>query len=223
MTMPGGRGKERASSSRGRTNSSPPRPPATVRARSATGCQGQASQPTAAPSGAGRRGTSGSYRDITLGVFALPQRLERDIVGDRHTPPHAVITRSRSCLVAIARLAVPSSRPALLDFVHLSSQRTLVPVRQDGCFAEKQEPHPALLLIVLGERVAGTVADTRIRGRAGAGDCRLGGSGTGLQSCGPAPDLSGILASRTSAARGAMHAQGCVGGRVREIGVDPPR
>jgi hypothetical protein len=61
-------------------------------------------------------------------------------------------------------LAVPSSRPALLDFVHLSSQRTLVPVRQDGCFAEKQEPHPALLLIVLGERVAGTVADTRIVG-----------------------------------------------------------
>ena len=33
-------------------------------------------------------------------------------------------------------------------FVHLSSQRTLVPVRQDGCFAEKEEPHPGLLLIV---------------------------------------------------------------------------
>ena len=27
-------------------------------------------------------------------------------------------------------------------FVHLSSQRTLEPVRQDGCFAEKQGPGP---------------------------------------------------------------------------------
>jgi hypothetical protein len=40
----------------------------------------------------------------------------------------------------------PEWEPPLV--VHLSSQRTLVPVRQNGCFAEKQEPHPALLLIV---------------------------------------------------------------------------
>jgi hypothetical protein len=45
---------------------------------------------------------------------------------------------------------------ALPVVVHLSSQRTLVPVRQDGCFAEKQEPHPALLLIVLsGHEIGG--------------------------------------------------------------------
>ena len=35
----------------------------------------------------------------------------------------------------------------LAQTVHLSSERTLVPVRQDGCFAEKQEPHAARLLI----------------------------------------------------------------------------
>jgi hypothetical protein len=35
-----------------------------------------------------------------------------------------------------------------LVLVHLSRQRTLEPVRQDGCFAEKQGPGPALLLIV---------------------------------------------------------------------------
>jgi hypothetical protein len=58
---------------------------------------------------------------------------------------------------------------SLLAFVHLSSQRTLEPVRQDGCFAEKQEPHPALLLIVPSERLGGTAADARIRGTTSAG------------------------------------------------------
>jgi hypothetical protein len=41
--------------------------------------------------------------------------------------------------------AFPRERP-LLHLVQLSSQRTLEPVRHDGCFAEKQGPGPALLL-----------------------------------------------------------------------------
>jgi hypothetical protein len=52
-------------------------------------------------------------------------------------------------------------RSRRLLLVHLSSQRTLVPVRQDGCFAEKQEPHPALLLIVRRERLARGHGDAR--------------------------------------------------------------
>jgi hypothetical protein len=36
-------------------------------------------------------------------------------------------------------------------------------VRQDGCFAEKQEPHPALLLIVHSERLAGLDWDASLR------------------------------------------------------------
>jgi hypothetical protein len=39
-----------------------------------------------------------------------------------------------------AAIAVPS-------FVHLSSERTLEPVSHDSSFAEKQESHPALLLV----------------------------------------------------------------------------
>ena len=37
---------------------------------------------------------------------------------------------------------------SLLLLVHLSSERTVEPVRQDSSFAEKQEPHPALLPVV---------------------------------------------------------------------------
>jgi hypothetical protein len=49
----------------------------------------------------------------------------------------------------------PASRVGpLLAFVHLSSERTLEPVHQDSSFAEKQESHPALLLVV--EAVAQT-------------------------------------------------------------------
>jgi hypothetical protein len=36
----------------------------------------------------------------------------------------------------------------LLRYVHLSSERTLEPVRQDGSFAEKQQSHGALLFLV---------------------------------------------------------------------------
>jgi hypothetical protein len=35
----------------------------------------------------------------------------------------------------------------LLRFVHPSSERKVKPVRQDSSFAEKQEPHPALVLV----------------------------------------------------------------------------
>jgi hypothetical protein len=58
----------------------------------------------------------------------------------RRWPPDACSARAKE---ASAR-----ERSALFLVVHLSSQRTLEPVRQDGCFAEKQGPGPALLLIV---------------------------------------------------------------------------
>ena len=38
--------------------------------------------------------------------------------------------------------------PRLLVVVHLNSERTLEPVRQDCSFAEKQQSHRALLFLV---------------------------------------------------------------------------
>jgi hypothetical protein len=52
---------------------------------------------------------------------------------------------SYPCSSIVRRHRAPVASRRLL-VVHLSSQRTLVPVRQDVCFAEKQEPHPGLLL-----------------------------------------------------------------------------
>jgi hypothetical protein len=43
-----------------------------------------------------------------------------------------------------------------LVFVHLSSERTLEPVRKDCSFAEKQESQPALMLVVHRRRVVVT-------------------------------------------------------------------
>jgi len=51
----------------------------------------------------------------------------------------------------------PTSR--LLVVVHLSSERTLEPVRQDSSFAEKQESHPALLVVVPSGRLTKVVRD----------------------------------------------------------------
>ena len=45
----------------------------------------------------------------------------------------------------------PASR--LLVVVYRSSERTVEPVRQDSSFAEKQEPHPALVLVVPSGRL----------------------------------------------------------------------
>src|SRR4051794_3297675 len=54
---------------------------------------------------------------------------------------------ARSCKEAVAPRQPPPAT-ALLRVVHLSSERTVEPVRQDSSFAEKQESHPARLLIV---------------------------------------------------------------------------
>ena len=64
--------------------------------------------------------------------------------------------------------SVAGGRP---QFVHLSSQRMLVPVRQDGCFAEKQEPHPALLLIVPSAPEPAPAETPAIKGSSGASAC----------------------------------------------------
>jgi hypothetical protein len=63
---------------------------------------------------------------------------------------------------ANAKQAPARDRSALSEVVHLSSQRTLEPVREDGCFAERQGPGPALLLIVRCERRSEGGADARI-------------------------------------------------------------
>jgi hypothetical protein len=49
----------------------------------------------------------------------------------------------------------------LLLLVQLSSERTVEPVRQDSSFAEKQESHPALLLLVLSGRLRRDLQDAR--------------------------------------------------------------
>jgi hypothetical protein len=51
----------------------------------------------------------------------------------------------------------------LLRFVHLSSERTLEPVRKDCSFAEKQQPQAARLLVVRGESRPEGGVDARIR------------------------------------------------------------
>ena len=57
---------------------------------------------------------------------------------------------------------------SVLRFVHLSSQRTLEPVRQDGWFAEKQEPNPALRLIVRSAHLVLGHRDARFPCRRGS-------------------------------------------------------
>jgi hypothetical protein len=49
--------------------------------------------------------------------------------------------------------AFPRER-SLSPIVHLSSERMVQPVRQDSSFAEKQESHPALPLLVVRREVA---------------------------------------------------------------------
>jgi hypothetical protein len=49
-----------------------------------------------------------------------------------------------------------------LRFVHLSSERTGEPVREDGSFAEKQNSHLARRLVVLSGRKFGQIGDARL-------------------------------------------------------------
>jgi hypothetical protein len=46
----------------------------------------------------------------------------------------------------------PGTASRLLVVVQPSSERTLDPVRRDNSVVEKQESHPARLLVVQGER-----------------------------------------------------------------------
>ena len=49
--------------------------------------------------------------------------------------------------------------------VHLNSERTLEPVRQDSSFAEKQQPRPARLVVVPSRRATPELGDARLRAR----------------------------------------------------------
>jgi hypothetical protein len=53
----------------------------------------------------------------------------------------------------------------LPGFVQPSSERTLNPVRRDNSFAEKQESHPARLLVVLSDSDLSACRDCRNHAR----------------------------------------------------------
>jgi hypothetical protein len=64
--------------------------------------------------------------------------------------------------VVNSRVAIaPDPTSPLLVVVQLSSERTLEPVRHDSSFAEKQESHTALLVVVHRERVRIDRSDDR--------------------------------------------------------------
>ncbi len=84
-----------------------------------------------------------------------------------HAIARAIERRLSQFRVAMA----PGTWSRLLVVVHLSSERTVEPVRQDSSFAEKQESHPALLLVVQPGR------DRRRRRRARFGDKSSSGRG----------------------------------------------
>ena len=93
--------------------------------------------------------------------FSLSERRSR--------PPSPCSSRAGvSCVPARADRTRGKEQPAdsrvsyrpLLRFVHLSSQRALEPVRQDGRVAEKHEPEPALLSSASGASVLGLVRET---------------------------------------------------------------
>jgi hypothetical protein len=92
---------------------------------------------------------------VTRGRLPLPQATAR-VGGGTGRAAGARPQRSSGgrsprysfCLIAIARLRSCGPRAALLLIVHTGSDRTVEPVRQDSSFAEKQESHPALLLVV---------------------------------------------------------------------------
>jgi hypothetical protein len=74
------------------------------------------------------------------------------------------VRRPRSCFSRhsdIAAVAESADWQRLLLPVHLNSERTVEPVRQDGSFAEKQQSHRALLFLVPSGRLAGINRDAR--------------------------------------------------------------
>ena len=101
-----------------------------------------------APTSAPRSETPGTRPAAAKRAFLIPGislSRSRGASCERAKSPHPWKEQRRgSC--------APTCRP-LLIFVQLSSQGTVEPVRQDGCFAEKQEPHPALVLILSGTSV----------------------------------------------------------------------
>jgi hypothetical protein len=75
-----------------------------------------------------------------------PAGMARNLGSPRAHPPVMGTSASR----ANGNSASPALEviEPLLRFVLLSSERTLERVRQDSSFTEKQEPHPALVLVV---------------------------------------------------------------------------
>src|SRR5215207_8430283 len=84
----------------------------------------------------------------------------------------AVARRSGPALFLVppcdSAVAQVGPRAALLLVVHLSSERAVEPVRQDSSFSEKQESHPALLLVVPGSRLVSGDWDACLPTAAGA-------------------------------------------------------
>jgi len=76
------------------------------------------------------------------------------------------IAQCRNCLNATADAESLAAPGALSRFVHPSSERTLESVRRDNSFPEKQESHPARLLVVQRTSRVSATADARISDRA---------------------------------------------------------
>ena len=85
------------------------------------------------------------------------------LAGVSYVPSETLASVERSS----QQVRAPRVGP-LLRFVQLSSERTLEPLRQDSSFAEKQESHPALLVVVPSRCLWRRIGDARPSGEAGS-------------------------------------------------------
>ena len=85
----------------------------------------------------GPRGCRDGRGQASAGAQSAPNRAPATLASGSHAAVH------------LSHLPSPATGgPQLLLVVHLSSERTHEPARQDSSFAEKQECHPARLLVV---------------------------------------------------------------------------
>jgi hypothetical protein len=121
----------------------------------ATGCRGTSRSECGPGSAAVGFRVALRVRDLTQRSLRLRRfsARVRSAAATRKPPPlnlrsSDAATRSTACSRVRLHAIAPRGRSGLSRFVHLSSERTLEPVRKDCSFAEKQEPQPALLLVV---------------------------------------------------------------------------
>jgi hypothetical protein len=89
------------------------------------------------------------------GRWDIAADTRRALPGGRLGLQRSTHTRPTAMPIRAARgpLTPQTADPSLLVVVQPSSARTLDPVRRDNSFAEKQESHPARLLVVPRRRL----------------------------------------------------------------------